>query len=281
MGSLLPLPPLASAHGGDIDQLLVLVHLLILVVFVGWSVFLGYTLWRFRARRQRQPVLQERGQERGQEERQGVRSRASGYAEIAVVVAEVILLVGFSIPLWSDRVEGFPAEGEALEVRVVAQQFAWNVHYPGPDGVFGTGKAALVNEETNPLGLDPEDPAGDDDVVTLNQLHLPVHRPVILRLSSKDVIHGFALPEMRVKLDAIPGVETRLWFEPTVTTEEMRRRTGDPDFGYEIACAQLCGNSHYSMRGFLTVETPEAFEAWMAGRVEERRQEAEIDDFWL
>jgi len=264
----LPLPPLASAHGGAIDQLMLLVHLLIAVVFVGWGLFLAYTLWRFRAGRQREP------------DPQGPRSRASGYAEVAVVVAEVVLLVGFSIPLWSQRVEGFPTAEEALEVRVVAQQFAWNVHYPGPDGVFGRGKSALVDEQTNPLGLDPDDPAGDDDVITLNQLHLPVHRPVIVRLSSKDVIHGFALPEMRVKLDALPGVETRLWFEPTVTTEAMRQRTGDPDFQYEIACAQLCGNAHYSMRGFLTVETAEAFDAWMAAQVAERREAAEVDDFW-
>jgi cytochrome c oxidase subunit 2 len=268
MDRFLPLPPLASAHGGEIDQLMGLVHLLILVVFLGWGAFLAYTLWRFRAKRQPEP------------DPRGVRSRASGYAEVAVVVAEVILLVGFSIPLWSQRVEGFPDPGEALEVRVVAQQFAWNVHYPGPDGVFGRGKPHLVDDQTNPLGLDPEDAAGDDDVTVLNQLHVPVDRPVIVRLSSRDVIHGFALPEMRVKLDAIPGVETRLWFEPTVTTEEMRERTGDPDFRYEIACAQLCGNSHFSMRGFLIVETAEEFENWMAAKVEERRQASEVDDFW-
>ena len=268
MERFLPLPPLASAHGGEIDQLLGLVHLLILLVFLGWGAFFAFALWRFRARRQPEP------------DPRGVHARTSGIVEGAVVVAEVILLAGFSIPLWSQRVEGFPAEDEAIEVRIVAQQFAWNVHYPGPDGVFGTGKPQLVDEQLNPLGLDPDDPAGQDDVTVLNQLHLPVDRPVIVRLSSKDVIHGFALPEMRVKLDAIPGVETRLWFEPTVTTEEMRRRTNNPGFGYEIACAQLCGNSHFKMQGFLTVETAEEFETWLAAKVEERRQASEVDDFW-
>jgi cytochrome c oxidase subunit 2 len=110
--------------------------------------------------------------------------------------------------------------------------------------------------------------AGADDIVTLNQLHLPVGRPAVIHLSSKDVIHSFNLPNMRVKQDAIPGLTSPLWFEPTITTAQMREQTGDPEFGYEIACAQLCGNSHYRMRGFLTVHTQAEFDAWLASEAE-------------
>ena len=99
----------------------------------------------------------------------------------------------------------------------------------------------------------------------MNQLHLPVGKPAIVRLSSKDVIHSFNLTEFRVKQDAIPGVMIPLWFVPTITTDDMRKRLGQDDFVYEIACAQLCGLGHYSMRGYVTIDTPEGFQAWLDG----------------
>ena len=170
-------------------------------------------------------------------------------------LVEAILLIGFSIPLWADRVEGFPAPADATQVRVVAEQFAWNIHYPGPDGVFGRTDVKLIDLQANPLGLDREDPAAKDDVTTINQLHLPVGRPVLIQLSSKDVIHSFALQEMRVKQDVIPGTMIPVWFVPTVTSEEMQQRKGNPEWSYEISCAQLCGLGHYRMRGYMTIHT--------------------------
>jgi len=98
---------------------------------------------------------------------------------------------------------------------------------------------------------------------TVNQLHLPVDKAAIIHLTSKDVIHSFNLPNMRIKQDAIPGLSIPVWFVPTKTTVQIREETGNPDYVYEIACAQLCGNSHYSMRGFLTVHTEEEFQAWL------------------
>jgi cytochrome c oxidase subunit 2 len=163
----------------------------------------------------------------------------------------VILLVGFSIPLWAKVVVQTPSEEESTVVRVVAQQFQWNCHYPGPDGKFGPIDVKLMDDQTNPIGLNREDPAGKDDVWTINQLHLPVNKPVLIYLSSKDVIHSFSLPEMRVKQDIIPGMQIPISWTPTVT--------GD----YEIACAQLCGLGHYRMRGYMTIHTPEAFQQWL------------------
>ena len=142
-----------------------------------------------------------------------------------------------------------PSASEALVVQVTGEQFAWNIHYPGPDGKFGRTDLKLLDLQSNPLGLDRDDPAAKDDVTTLNQMHLPANKPVIVRLRSKDVIHSFGVPEFRVKQDAIPGLTIPIWFIPNVTTAEMRAKTGNAEFQYEIACAQLCGLGHARMRG--------------------------------
>jgi cytochrome c oxidase subunit II len=237
----LGLPVEASSQATSIDQIIVLVHWLMLVMFAGWSVFLVYVLVRFR--RGAHPAASY----------EGASGRWARLAGIGVVAAEVILLVFFSIPAWSSRVDASPSEQQATVVRVVAEQFAWNIQYPGPDGTFGRTRLELVRPE-NPLGLDISDPAAKDDVWTQNQLNLPVGRPVIVHLSSKDVIHSFGLPQMRVKQDAIPGSEQHLWFTPTKTGE------------WEIACSQLCGLGHYRMRGFYTIQTQADFDAWLASQ---------------
>jgi cytochrome c oxidase subunit 2 len=187
-----------------------------------------------------------------------------------VAVVEAVLLIGFAIPLWATRVEAMPPENEALVVQVTGEQFAWNIHYPGPDRVFGRTDITLLDLQSNPLGLDRSDPAAMDDVTTVNQLYLPVNQPVIVRLRSKEVIHSFGVPEFRVKQDAIPGLTIPIWFIPTVTTADMRSQTGNPQFQYEIACAQLCGLGHARMRGFVTIQTAGEFQAWMDGAVAEQ-----------
>jgi cytochrome c oxidase subunit 2 len=266
MTDWLGLPELASAHGGQIDGLIGWIHVFMLVLFVGWGGFLAYCLIRFR--RSRHPVA----------DYAGVRSHRSTYMEVGVAVVEGVLLFGFAIPLWAARVDAMPPESEALVVQVTAEQFAWNVHYPGPDGVFGRTDIALLDLQSNPLGVDRSDPAAKDDVTTVNQLYLPVNRPIIVRLRSKDVIHSFGVPEFRVKQDSIPGLTIPIWFVPTVTTAEMRTRTGNDAFQYEIACAQLCGLGHARMRGFVTVQTADEFQTWMDERVREEA-EAEFDPF--
>jgi cytochrome c oxidase subunit 2 len=234
------LPPAASAHAADIDLVLTLVHVLMGVLFVGWAIYFGWVLVRFRARRQPQA------------NHGGAGGRAALATEIGVVVAEVVLLVGFALPIWFSRssVQSATPAGDATVVRVVAEQFAWNIHYPGNDGEFGATSPALVSG-TNPLGLDRASTHGQDDVVVVNQLHVPVGRPVVIQLSSKDVIHSFGVPAMRVKQDAIPGVLAPVWFTPTVTGR------------YEIACSQLCGLAHFRMRGIVTVEPLDAFDAFL------------------
>ena len=116
-------------------------------------------------------------------------------------------------------VDAMPPESQAVVVQVTAEQFAWNVRYAGPDGVFGRTDLKLIDLQSNPLGVDREGP-GADDVVTLNQLYLPANKPIIVKLRSKDVIHSFGVPEFRVKQDAIPGLTIPIWFVPNVTTAE-------------------------------------------------------------
>ena len=183
MLELLGLPPQASAHAAEIDNILTILHWLMAVLFVGWSLFFVYVLVRFRRSAHREASYH------------GLRGRWSTVIEGAVLVAEVALLVFFSIPLWSARVDAFPPEAQSTVVRVVAEQFAWNVHYPGADGRFGRTTPSLLGP-SNPLGLDRNDPAGRDDITTINQLNLPVNRPVIVHLSSKDMVHSFALPQI-------------------------------------------------------------------------------------
>jgi len=184
-----------------------------------------------------------------------VRSHISTHLEFSVVMIEAVLLLGFAIPLWARRVNQFPPGKEALLVHVVAQQFNFNYHLPGPDGQFGRRDVNLVSN-SNPLGIDPNDPAGKDDIVTSGELHVPVDRPVIAELSSKDVIHDYFIPDMRIAGDAIPGSLIPIWFTPV--------KTGT----YEVICAQLCGLGHYGMKGTLVVDTPQDYQAWLKERAE-------------
>ena len=232
------MPIQASAHAAEIDHMTILVHWLMLVLFVGWGAFFFFVLVRFR---------------RGANPRAsytGAKGKISKGLEVGVAVAEIILLVFYAIPAWAKRVRPMPSENEAVVVRVVGEQFAWNVQYPGPDGKFGRTGISKVSAD-NPLGLDRSDPAAKDDVTTINQLYLPIDRPVLVHLTSKDVIHSFGLYEMRIKQDAIPGMTIPVWFIPT--------RAGE----YDITCSQLCGLGHFRMRGFVTVQSQADFKKWM------------------
>jgi cytochrome c oxidase subunit 2 len=212
MGELLRqlgMPLDGSAHGPAIDSMMGLVHWLMLALFVGWGIYFVYSLARFRQKKN--PTANYHG----------TKTKLSTYAEVGVAVIEVVLIVGFAVPLWSQRVDDFPPAKESTVVRVVAEQFAWNTHYPGPDGVFGRTDIKLVSGD-NPLGLDRSDPNAKDDIFTVNNLNLPVGKPAIVYLSSKDVIHSFGLPLFRVKQDAIPGEVIPVWFVPTKTTDQLR-----------------------------------------------------------
>jgi cytochrome c oxidase subunit 2 len=236
------LPVVASDNGAHVDNLIIYVHWLMIALFVGWLAYFGYALFRFRQKRNPKADYL------------GVRNHASNYIEGAVALVEALLLIGFAVPLWAKAVDKFPAEKESTVIQIVAQQFAWNVRYPGKDGIFGKQDMRWVKSD-NVFGVDPTDPNGKDDVQTLNEVHVVVNKPAIVYISSKDVIHSFKVIAMRVTQDAIPGLRIPVHFTPT--------REGR----YQINCAQLCGNGHSSMaQGFLVVESQAAFDQWLASK---------------
>src|SRR5690606_21729975 len=147
---------------------------------------------------------------------------------------------------------------------IVGKQFNWLVRYGGNDGILGKRDFRKINDATNVLGLDWNDKANLDDIIAENgEMHIVVGKPVKLIIGSRDVIHDVGLPHFRMKMDAVPGIITTIWFTPLYTTKQMREMTGNPDFVYEIACDQMCGNGHYAMRGTVIVETQQEYDAWL------------------
>ena len=232
------LPAAASAHASALDAVLFGIHWHMLLIFSAWLALLVVVLIKFRHGANPEP-------------------RPTGAGRLwpaiaigGVILGDVFILTTQALPAWSARIAPPPANVTPIEVHVTGEQFAWNIHYPGPDGVFGRTDNALISA-SNPVGIDREDAAAKDDIGLLNILTLPVDRTIVIQLASRDVIHSFTLNEMRVKQDAVPGMTTRTWFTPT--------KIGN----WEIACSQLCGLGHYRMRGELHVVSADGWSAWM------------------
>lgn len=314
-------PNLGAENAHSIDNLIDYVHLLMYALFVGWGIFFLIAIFRFRQRAGHRATYEP------------AKAKASKGIEIAIVAAELVLLFGFSMPVWAKVKNEVPSEKDAMVVRCVAEQFNWNFHYPGKDGKFGRSDPAKMTTD-NPLGLDREhDPDAKDDIVTLNELHIPVDKPVVVRGTSKDVIHSFSIPVLRAKQDLIPGMSVPIWFRATHTTDDFRNSLirsytldGDasdlarrmvlyvpmfdckdnagnivlaarkpfteesitalqkagittvkaaPVNPVEIACAQLCGNTHYRMRGFVSIDTQQDFEKWLVAQAAASAEEEE------
>lgn len=238
----------AASHGPAVDHMLEVCHWFMLALFVGWITYFLITIWKFR--KSVNPKA----------DYYGVRGHASTHIEATVILIEAVLLLGFGIPLWNARVAGYSEVGkekDTLYIRAVGYQFGWNFHYAGPDGKFGRQHVRYINS-ANPVGVDPSDENGKDDYWTINDLHLQKHRPTDIRVTSRDVIHGFALHQMRVQQDAIPGQETPVKFRPIKTGK------------WQIICAQLCGSRHYAMVADYVVEDKKTFEAFEKAEVENR-----------
>ena len=209
MEHLLSLPPDASTHRPTLDHLTVFIHYLMFALFTGWTIYYVFVLIRFCKGRNPKANYG------------GAKTKFVIYLAGFVALLEGWDLGTSSIPNWSKHVSQHPSEKEATVIRVVGEQFAWNIHYPGPDGKFGRTDIKLVDSD-NPLGLDRTDPDAKDDIVTLNQMYLPVNKPVLIYLSSKDVIHSFSIPFMRVKQDAIPEEKIPVSFTPVKTSVQVQ-----------------------------------------------------------
>lgn len=175
------------------------------------------------------------------------------------------VLVAIGLKNWFTVTSEAPVNATVVEI--VGKQFNWIIRYPGTDNVLGTRNFRKIDDANNVLGLDWADPRTHDDIIAQNgELHCVVGKPVKLVINSRDVIHDVGLPHFRMKMDAVPGITTNLWFTPTITSAQMKEITKNPNFVYEIACDQLCGKGHYAMRGTIIVETQEEYNKWLAGQ---------------
>ncbi len=237
-------PPLASEHGGRIDSLFMAVLVVSGIAFVLVQGALGFFVARY-------------GENSG--EHAAYWHDNPKVEAILLIVTAVILtvLVFMGQRVWAS-IYFADAPQDATIIQVTGEQFSWNFHYAGFDGQFGRTDTKLITQ-TNTVGIDRADPSAKDDILSISDMHVPVGKPVRLRLRSKDVIHSFFLPNFRMKQDAVPGMAIEVWFTPT--------KTGT----YEIACAELCGLGHYRMKAALTVdESQEKFNQWLQQKAAEQ-----------
>ena len=257
-------PEVVSQDGGEIDGLIIAVHLLMLVLFVGWIIYYFVALWKFRATNNPKADYK------------GVKTKTiTNSIEGAVIVAELALVV-LAIYYWNFYVNKPSDFSEASVVRVTAEQFAWNARYPGADGKLGTQSKTLVSA-ANPFGIDksPDPNTGEsyweDDVEVLkSDIVVPMiknedgtHKSVTIDLTSTDVIHCFKVLPLRVCQDVIPGMRIPIHFRPTKVGR------------YQITCAQLCGDGHARMKGAVKVVDEAAWNEWYKAEVEKKKPAAE------
>jgi cytochrome c oxidase subunit 2 len=252
-GKILKLGSAASDHGVDVDNMMLITIIITGIVFVITQFLLFWFAYKYQA----------------SEKRKAFYFPHNNKLEVIWTVIPAIVLtvmVGFGLFYWF-RMTG-EAPKEAMVVEITGSQFKWEYRYPGKDKVLGKKFYKQINDaNNNPLGQLWDDPANHDDIyVSGEEMHLVVNKPVKLVIGAKDVIHDVGLAHFRMKMDAVPGTPTTMWFTPIKTTQEMRKELNDPEFVYEISCDQMCGQGHYSMRGTIIVESQEEFDRWMASK---------------
>ncbi len=239
----------ASDHGERIDTMLWITIIITGIVFIITQVLLFWFSYRYQER----------------EERKAFYYPHNNKLEVIWTVIPAIsltILVGFGLYYWFQITGEAPKNAQVIEV--TGKQFAWEFRYPGKDGVLGRRYYKEVDEAAgNPLGQIWSDKANQDDIYISNEMHVMVGRPVKLVIGAKDVIHDVGLAHFRMKMDAVPGIPTTMWFTPKYTTRQMREKYG-PDFNYEISCDQMCGKGHFGMRGTIIVESEAEFKVWLA-----------------
>jgi cytochrome c oxidase subunit 2 len=222
-------PASISEHGPALDRQFMITLVIVGISFTAAQIGLGWVVWKYR--------------DTGKPGDRGLYTHGSNKLEMlwTVITAVVFITLGvMGQSVWASlRLNDVPPGSYSVEV--VAQQFQWNFHYPGKDGVFGKTDPKLIDDGAlNFIGIDESDPNAKDDAVT-SALAVPVNRPVELRLRSKDVIHNFWVPPLRFKQDLVPGMEIKVHFTPTKVGR------------YELACAELCGQLHFKMKSYMLV----------------------------
>lgn len=242
--------PIASEHGSKTDYLFWVTMVITVFAFVIISIVMFWFTYAYRYSKNRRAEF----------------FPDNHKLEIlwTIVPAVVLALLIFSgLRIWNDITA--PASKDAEVVEVIGQQFFWSVRYPGvKDKELGRHDFKLI-DATNEFGLDLTDKNSFDDFKA-GEIHLPKGKEILIKIRAKDVLHSVFFPHFRVKMDAVPGMQTHFKFVATKTTEEMRSETGNPNFNYELACTEICGKGHFSMRLLVVVEEPEAYEKWKASQ---------------
>ena len=243
--------PAASDHGEKIDFMLWITIVVTGIVFLMTQILLFWFAYKYQY----------------SEKRTVYYFPHNNKLELLWTVVPAIfltVLVGFGLFYWFKITGDAPKDSQVVEI--TGKQFNWMMRYPGKDNVLGRKNYRLTDASNgNALGVDWEDGASHDDIEA-TEMHLVVNKPVQLVINAQDVIHDVGLVHFRLKMDAVPGIPTTLWFTPKYTTAEMKKITGNKEFVYEISCDQMCGSGHYSMRGVIIVETQEEYDAWLASK---------------
>ena len=243
------LPPSASDHGEKIDTMIWITLAITFVVFVITQILLFWFAFKYQ-------------EKEGQTAYYFPHNNKLEVIWTVIPAITLTVLVGFGLFYWFQITGEAPKDAQVIEV--TGSQFKWEFRYPGKDGKLGKKYFKRIDEENaNPLGQIWEDPDNRDDKYVLGEVHVVVNKPVKFIIGSKDVIHDFGLAHFRMKMDAVPGIPTTMWFTPKYTTREMKAKYGD-DFNYEISCDQMCGPGHYGMRGVIIVESEGEFKVWLA-----------------
>lgn len=239
--------PIASAHGDDYEFMFWLTTAITGVVFLLTQILLFWFSHRYQFKEERKALFYPDN------------SRLEiAWTIVPAMVLAVLVFTGWKT--WTEITDKAPEDAEVVEI--MGYQFAWKVRYPGKDGKLGNYDYRLI-DPVNEFGMDFTDQASHDDFIPM-EIHLPVNKPVEFKIRAKDVLHSVFGPHFRMKMDAMPGMPTRFWFTPTVTTQEMRDETGNAEFNYEIACTEVCGRGHFSMKIRVVVEELEEYQEWYA-----------------
>jgi cytochrome c oxidase subunit 2 len=242
--------PIASIHGKKTDDLFWITMAITVIAFTIISVIMFLFIFRYQYNKDRKAKYYP----------------DNHYLELAwtIIPAVVLALLIFTgLRTWNEITA--PASKEAEVIELVAQQFAWTARYPGvKDHELGGYNYKLI-DPVNEFGLDLTDKHSFDDFKSL-ELHLPKGKEILLKIRAKDVLHSVFLPHFRVKMDAVPGMPTQFKFVATKTTEEMRAELNNPNFNYELACTEICGRGHFSMKMPVVVEDEESYERWKASQ---------------
>lgn len=243
------LPEASSIHGRRTDDLFWFSMGVLTIPFVLVNFLIFYFSWKYQYKKDH---------------------RASFYPDnhklelIWTIVPAIVmaLLVFTGWKAWSDITSEAPSDAEVIEI--TGKQFNWIVRYGGVnDNKLGNYNYKLIDAQ-NEVGIDLSDENSFDDFQNPTEMHIPVNRPVLLKIRARDVLHSVFIPHMRVKMDAVPGMPTKFWFVADKTTAQMQAETGNPNFKYEIACTEICGQGHFSMKINLVVDDEESYKKWCA-----------------